>query len=397
MLRGIHLMKEKELVEIARLLGYQGSFGPEVLLAWMGQAVGCESEDPNTIERATLNWTAKLWGVDFHPALNTDDLERLLRVRIATDACEYLQPNWRIAAALAANGRANTLRLKVKMLQQAANLAAPSRSVIRELRAEWDRLTKEWMENDPRSDLQADIETLKARGDNGKECLALGLILGLVDGHSSMEAERLFRDLCEALEVPAADTLKILDRVKDLFWRHHNAAAPVSGEAQKVSPDAAQAAEKALEDSGTLEALASETATALIARAFPKEEKRSAWSRVVGALSGLPQFLSKKIKDEHKAVVVRIVYLSILKQHEEWVKLTSGEEEEPVVEATPSAPPRAAAAPPPPPPPAPMSPVAPVAEPLPVEAAAPQELPQVSLATDMVAESGPTRKISLDP
>lgn len=404
MLEGLELMKPEELTEIARLIELEGTFAESEMrrqiLAWMGRAVGTQETAKNAVERAVLEWVAGVWGVHYSAGLDTDDLERLVRLQIAKEATEFLNPRWRIACAMIAVGAENNRHLKLRMLEEAASLAVPSRTALKAQREEWESLIRAWSTIDPAEVLDADLETLRQQGASGEQCLTLGLALSLVDGRIAMREERLCEHCADALGMSRGARKDMVGRLNELFWSHQNKATPVTGMPVNSTP-VQKAAHAVLHDSGALEALATESRRVLVEKSVPKEDtqKKSTWSRVMGAVSGLSGFFSNKVEDGSQAFVARIVYHTILKQHAEVVASTPSEEPLPAVpvpqtalpttvptaELPTKAPPAVAAAP------TKSAPLKLNAEPLPQ--AAPEPVPEKE---PEVAKKPSTRSIKLD-
>lgn len=399
MIRGLELMGAEELSAVAALTGIEEGATPEETrkraVAWMGKSVGCENSSNDIVERLVLEWTARRLDVAFDKSISTDDLERKLRLHIAASASEFLTPGWRLVCALMSAGPANTLPTKLAMLEQAAALAVPSRTALRERRAEWSDLCKRWTGGDPRPELESELEQLKRAGDRGRDCLTVGVIICLVDGRISVDEERLFRHCTEQIGITREQTNDILARVNDLFWRHQNELTPTSARQDNKVRLAEEAARRTMFESGALEGLATEARLDLLAHAVPEEDdQKTGWSRLMGRFSGLGGFFSSKLKDERDATMARIVYHTILKQHEEVAVAEAARSAEnrqavkaaELIPSVNSAP--APVAPPPEPEPEP--------EPVPAPAQAPAVPAPFSELSQTVAPPPPKRIIKLD-
>lgn len=324
MLKGLELMTSEELVEIGRLIGVEGSMTPRELRAkvknWTRQAVGCEETNAPAVERAVLEWTARRWNVAVEPHLNTDDLERALRITIASEAAGFLEPGWQVVCALIACGPAGTSDVKLDMLQNAATLAVPSRTALKERRQSWNELCRRWNGRDPRQDLEPALATLRGRQDSGRGFLSLGVVLSLVDGRVTVEVERLFRDCCDALGLERQEANEVLQQANELFWHHHNRVSPTSASDLTQTSLAESAARRSIEASEALEALALEARANLLAVGAPaRRTARGGWSRLVGGFSGLSGFFASRQDQGDPAELARIVYHTILKQHQDVV------------------------------------------------------------------------------
>lgn len=309
-------MSTEELTEVVRLIGTdEKDMPPEEemishILQWMANMVGRRKAGPDEVERAVLEWVATGWGVQYEPTLDTDNLERGVRLKIATEAAEFLGPTWRLAVALTVEENTAVSFQKLEMLKQAARLAVPSDSALRNYHQEWSNLADDWDTRDPREDLAADLEVLKAHPEVARNALKLGLVIALADGRLAAEEERLARDLGPPAGIPDDEARGICSELNQLFWRHQNEMAAGSG------GDSLEAARRTLEESGALEGLATEACYPLL----PDEDdapKKSGFSRLLGALGGLGLFFKSRMSDGAQAALVRIVYLTICKQHME--------------------------------------------------------------------------------
>ncbi len=318
---GLTLMNEKELAEITRLIGVEHPPSSKDILfdivsGWIARTVKKEGRAQEEVERCVLEWTAKAWKILVPDGTDTNDLERALRLKIAQDAADFLAPGWALCCALIAVGKQSNIQDKLDLMEQAAATAVPSRRARSAKRAEWNTLCDRWSKVPPAADLEPYIEAVAARPELHAECLTLGLALSLLDGSISFPTERLYREICDRLDMGRADSDDIKQKVNDLYWKHHNAASPTQTKDDFFSDPVRSATERTVYDAGALEVLAFEARTRLFTELEPEPKKKTGWSKLVGGLSGLSPFFSCIMKNEVLATLARVVYHTILKQHD---------------------------------------------------------------------------------
>lgn len=322
MLDGLKLMGKAELSEILKQTGELPNSGTTdqmgQILQWLGRTAHISSSDPKEIERGTLFAVAKNWGLELSPSLNNDEVERSLRLKIAEDSSQYLGPAWKLACVFAAAGPAAAIEPKLDLLERAASLAVPSRKARKLLMQEWQELCKRW------SDTKLALEELSLSFDSPErfeQAMSLALVIALADGRLAVEEERLFRDLCERAGLNARQTGDMLNKISSLFWDNQSKALPksVNVNPQDEQEAALRGAELTL-GTGMLEGFVLEAGDRL---AGTEQEEanapKSGWRKILGAFSGLSQYVSSKISSADYALMTRIVYLSILRQHGKYV------------------------------------------------------------------------------
>lgn len=102
--------------------------------------------------------------------------------------------------------------------------------------------------------------------------------LSLLDGSIGFPVERLYREICDRLEIGRGDSDEIKQKVNDLYWKHHNAALPSQDGGTARDPVRA-ATQKTVYDAGALEALAGR-ANSCSPRPSPKMRRPSKKSRL---------------------------------------------------------------------------------------------------------------------
>lgn len=320
MFDGLALMNEEELAEAVRLIGVDKPPASREILhdivsGWLARAVKKEGKSRPEVERAVLEWTAQTFRLPVDPALDTNDLERSIRLRIAQDAADYLVPSWTITCALVAVGKGDNIARKLTLLEQAASMAVPSQAALRALRTEWETLCRRWSGTDPLPELAESIAQVAGRSQLGVECLTLGLALSLLDGGIPFPVERLFRELANEFGLDRGQADQLQKRVNNLYWKHHNANQPSGSIAAGGYADpVGAAARRTVYEAGALEALATDARVRLFSSLEP-EQKKGGWSRLMGSLSGMSPFFSDKTKDGAQATLARVVYHTIVKQH----------------------------------------------------------------------------------
>lgn len=317
---GLSLMNEQELAEITRLIGVEHPpSSRDVLLdivsGWIARAVKKEGRAQEEVERCVLEWTASTWKIIVPEGTDTNDLERALRLKMAQEAADFLSPGWALCCALVAVGKHSNIQDKLDLMEQAASTAVPSQRARRAKRNEWNELCARWSKTDPSAELDKHIEAIKARPELMSECLTLGLALSLLDGSIGFPTERLYREICDRLEIGRTDSDEIKHKVNDLYWKHHNAAVPTQTREGEPTDPVRSAAHQTVYGAGALEALAGEARAMLFASLEPDAPKKTGWSKLVGGLSGMSPFFSNKTKDGNQANLARVVYHTILKQH----------------------------------------------------------------------------------
>lgn len=319
MFDGLAKMNEAELAEITRLIGVDKPPSSrdilfDIVSGWLARAVKKQGTSQAEVERAVLEWTAVVFKTPFEPTIDTNDLERLIRRKIAAEAAAYLEPSWTITCALIAVGKGEAAGRKLDLLEQSASMAVPSQAALARLRAQWDRLCARWKDHDPMVEIRPHIATVASRSDLGVECLTLGLALSLLDGGIPFPTERLFREVAGefGLDRGKADTLQ--KRVSNLYWKHHNAAHPTHQRVGGYGDPVGSAARQTVYEAGALEALATDARANLFLSLRP-DSKKTGWSRMMGSLSGMSAFFSDKMRDSDQATLARVVYHTIVKQH----------------------------------------------------------------------------------
>lgn len=326
MLSGLQAMGPAELAEIGKLIGGQDektgqNATLERILAWLGKTSGSSGKAPEAIERATLETVAKYWHIKFESTINTDELERSLRVKIASDASEYLGPSWKLACIFAAAGPVDAIPPKLKLLEKAASLAVPSGKARQQLMEEWKSNCKRWTNTE---EALKEVKVHFATFERAELALNLSLVVALADGRLSVEEERLFKELYEQAGKTQHEAVDAIRRISSLFWDAKNKAMPKSAgdDARTDKIAAIKAAEMTLEGPGMLEGFVLEASEKLAggdkSSAAPAAPK-SGWQRVLGAFSGMSQFVSSQVSSQEQAILTRIVYLSILRQHGQFV------------------------------------------------------------------------------
>lgn len=317
---GLTLMNEKELAEITRLIGVDHPPSSrevlfDIVSGWIARTVKKEGRAQEEVERCVLEWTAKSWKILVPEGTDTNDLERALRLKIAKDASEFLAPGWALCCGLIAVGKHDNIQEKLELMEQAAATAVPSQRARAAKREEWNQLCDRWSKNPPGAELEPYLDAVASRPEMQTECLTLGLALSLLDGSIGFPTERLYREICDKLEINRADSDDIKHKVNDLYWKHHNAAVPTQTKEEQADDPVKSATRRTVYDAGALEALAYEARAKMFAEMEP-ESKKTGWSKLVGGLSGMSPFFSNKMKNDAHATLARVVYHTILKQHD---------------------------------------------------------------------------------
>lgn len=327
MLQGLQLMERAELNELAKLARLDARSRENLdddgvrrhILQWAARAVGCSKNDPAAIEEACLNWLAGHWDVDTRSLEDVDELERALRIRIAEDASEYLSPVWWCSCAIIAAGPKDAIPPKVRLLEKAASLVVPSRSARKKLTDKWIDRCQDWgLDGLDKQEVREAVTLLEKAPERVDQCMTLALIISLSDGRLAMEEERLIRDLGSRLQKSHEAVSDWISRVNALYWGHTVEVTPKKGleEAQADKMVAMEAAQMTLDSGGILEGLCLEACDKVVTEA-PKDHHapKSGWQRVLGTVSGLKQFFSQKMRSDEQTNLVRLIYLSIIRQH----------------------------------------------------------------------------------
>ena len=319
MFEGLAMMNEAELAEVTRMIGVDKPPASrdvlsDIVSGWLARAVKKEGKSQAEVERAVLEWTAVAFKIPFEPTIDTNDLERAIRRKIATEASAYLQPSWMVTCALVASGKLDTVERKLNLLEQAASMAIPSQAALARHRAEWSKICARWRDADPLPELRPHIATLGNRSERGVECLTLGLALSLLDGGIPFPTERLFRILSEEFGLDRGQADALQKRVNNLYWKHHNASQPTQTRVGGYGDPIGEAARQTVYEAGALEALATDARANLFLSLQP-EGKKTGWSRMMGSLSGMSSFFTHKMKNSDQATLARVVYHTVVKQH----------------------------------------------------------------------------------
>jgi hypothetical protein len=319
MFEGLAMMNEAELAEVTRLIGVDKPPASrdvlqDIVSGWLARAVKKEGKSRPEIERAVLEWTAHSFKLPLDDGMDTNDLERSIRRCIADDAAAYLTPSWTIICALVAVGKSDNIARKLNLLEQAASMAVPSQTALRQLRGQWNQLCQRWSQTEPMPELYPFITQVADRSQLGVECLTLGLALSLLDGGISFPTERLFRDVATEFGLDRGQADALQKKVNNLYWKHHNAAQPTQERAGGYADPVGAATRQTVYEAGALEALATDARMRLFSSMEP-EPKKSGWSRLMGSLSGMSPFFSDRMKDGAQATLARVVYHTIVKQH----------------------------------------------------------------------------------
>lgn len=317
---GLTLMNEKELAEITRLIGVDNPPSSrdilfDIVSGWIARTVKREGRAQEEVERCVLEWTAKSWKILVPDGTDVNDLERALRLKIAKDAADFLAPGWALCCALIAVGKQSNIQDKLDLMEQAAATAVPSSRARAAKRFEWNQLADRWSKVPPGADLEPYIDAVAARPELHTECLTLGLALSLLDGSIAFPTERLYREICDKLGMGRGESDDIKHKVNDLYWKHHNAAVPTQTKEEVTSDPVKSATRRTVYDAGALEVLAAEARVKLFSDLEPGQ-KKSGWSKLIGGLSGMSPFFSSRMKNDVYATLARVVYHTILKQHD---------------------------------------------------------------------------------
>lgn len=320
MLRGLELLSDSEMVEVGNLIGVD--LKPDKsrtarLLSWMAEVVELGRTEPKAVERAVLEWVAKRWSIDFHAGIDTNDLERLVRRKIATEATEFLAPAWRIACALMAEEASVVADQKFEMLTKAAEQVVPSDSVLKKHHEQWSELAVTWAREDPRAAIAGDLKTLAKHPALGRQALMLGLVIALADGRLSEGEERLVDYIGPGMGLSEEDARELTSQLNQRFCEHRARQTTLGPLASGL-----EAAELTLAESGALAGLARQARENVVHEEgdAAAEPAAQGWSKLLGALSGIVHFFSSKTDEEAPANLVRIVYLTIERQRAEIVK-----------------------------------------------------------------------------
>lgn len=326
MLQGLQLMGQAEITELAGLAKLDTRLDLESLrvkvLEWAARMVGCSSREPLAIERAALMWVAEHWQVDTQGLDDNDELERAVRIRIASDAVHYLSPVWTISVAMIAAGPVDAIPFKIRLLDKAASLVVPSRSARQKLTDEWSAQAREWgMQALEQPAVQSAAESLGKNSERADQALILALVISLADGRLAFEEERLFKDIASICGLNETQVRGLITRVNERYWGHQTEVTPKTGVASAAAERevAMQAAEKTLDSAGTLEGLCLEACDKVTSNKSESKEHapKSGWQRVLGTVSGVKQFFTNKVRTEDATNLVRLIYLAILYQHTE--------------------------------------------------------------------------------
>lgn len=327
MLQGLQRMERAELNELGKLTRLDGKAREAMtedqlrrhILKWAGKVAGCSGTDPLQIERACLHWLARHWNVEIEGLDDTDELERALRIRIASDAAKYLAPTWWLACALIAAGPADALMPKIRLLEKAASLVVPSRSARQKLAENWRERCQEWgFEGHTKAEVVDALATLRQHPERADQALTLCLVISLADGRLAMEEERIFKALAEECGKGPEYVSELIRKVNSLYWGHQVSVAPKQDDAHQDKVAALQAAQMTLDSSGSLEGLCLEACDQVVGVVEQADHApQSGWQRVLGSVSGLRQFFSNRIREDEQVNLVRLVYLSIIHQHAE--------------------------------------------------------------------------------
>ncbi len=335
MLTGLQLMTPPELIEAARLTGVNPEETPDKIraevVAWIAKRVQCSDPSPQAVERAALEKIARDLGLTVEPGLSTDDLERNVRLKIASDAVEYLSPAWKLACALVAMGPPEAAPAKLKLLQRISALAVPSLSTSEKLLQDWNAMCQKRPDEEQlMEELKPAIAALREGAtqhspEKIENALTLALVISLADGRFSYEEEKVFRNFAARLGREPQHVDEILKRVNSLYWNFQMAATGENptlevslAEAQRA---ALQAAEQTLGSIGALEGLVMVAREKVVGGpSSPAETSslpapKSGWQKLFGALSGMKQVVQAKVASEDQSQLVRLVYLTIVRQH----------------------------------------------------------------------------------
>lgn len=334
MLTGLQLMTPPELIEAARLTGVNPEETPDKIraevVAWIAKRVQCSDPSPQAVERAALERIARDLGLTAEPGLSTDDLERNVRLKIATDAVEYLSPAWKLACALVAMGPPEAAQPKLKLLQRISALAVPSTSTSEKLLQDWNAMCQKRLDEEQlMEELKPAIAALREGAtqhspEKIENALTLALVISLADGRFSYEEEKVFRNLAARLGREPQHVDEILKRVNSLYWNFQMAATGENPTLEVSLADAhraaLQAAEQTLGSIGALEGLVMVAREKVVGGPSPAETSplpapKSGWQKLFGALSGMKQVVQAKVASEDQSQLVRLVYLTIVRQH----------------------------------------------------------------------------------
>lgn len=327
MLKGLHLMSEAELAEVARMVGSDPEAEPSEMrraaMDWIARRVGAQAGDAQGLERAALERIAREFSLDVGPDTDVNELERSVRIKVASEAAEYLTPAWHLASALVAIGPDDAVAPKLKLLEKIASLAVPSRKAREKLVSDWHaRCNRGDCVADLMEELKPTLALLKQKPDKLGQALTLALVISLADGRFAVEEEKLFRDICHELGVSPDGANDLLKKVNSKFWAHQTDVGLKSQPDQTRPTDessaALRAAELTLSASGTLEGLVleardkvaqgEESSTTLV-------QPKTGWRRLFGGLSGVTQYLHQRLRSEDDVKLVRLGYLCIVRQH----------------------------------------------------------------------------------
>lgn len=339
MLDGLKLMGGAELAEIVRQTGAKApkdaitvALLQETTLDWLAKTCSCRSSEPAEIEKSTLLAVAKGWGLELDSKLPNDQLEREVRVKIAFDSAAYLRQAWTLACVLIAAGPEAAVPAKLELLEKAASLAVPSSKARQQLVAEWQANCNKWRGT---KELPPELELHFDSPERATQAFNLALVIALADGRLAVEEEHLFKILGGKMGKSHAETVESMRKISALFWDNEAKARPSKGgESPSADQDAALRAAELTLGTGLLEGFVLEAGEKLSGQDEIQENApKSGWRKILGALSGFSDYVSHKISSENQALMTRIVYLCILRQHGKHVMELAAKEYAAEVEA----------------------------------------------------------------
>lgn len=304
------------------------------LIYWMGSLLNASGESPENIEKAALSWLSNRLGMDTTVDAPVEEVERLVRRKIAEDSYEFLFPFLMLGSAVSYLGPAEVIGPKLELLEAAASGLIPSIQTREKIRIHWQNRNKELQSYGGRltaetllAYLQESIDELQGACLETKTSIVLlNHVIALSDGRYEQPEELFLQSLAQALGVDSTRAAQIGSNVSEIFWKklaslEDNARKTTEMDTKNELTLNMQAAQLTLESAGVLSTF-SEEAEQRFASSLnhsltsdPLVRKGLKAGKPLGFALGVLCYIKERWRyDEHK-VLLRLLIITIINQH----------------------------------------------------------------------------------
>lgn len=233
MLAGIEALSQSEIIAFAKEAnvfreGASPSTLRDALHQWMKSLLGIgNSAPPEVLEQSVLTWLGQRLDLTFTANEPLDQMETLIRRKIAEDAYSFLFPFLTLGSAVTYLGPAQVIGPKLELIEAISSVLIPSTIIREHMKSAWQARSAEFLSSteQPTSDhlLELFSDTIALLRQTSLETrlsiLALNHTVALSDGRYEQPEELFIQALAEALGIEPGEATKLKHEVTETFWR----------------------------------------------------------------------------------------------------------------------------------------------------------------------------------